>query len=169
MPTTLTADSYHKFPTEPHSGLVMAHFRFAHNPSSPTFHPATFGSDSDVAILCQIPEGAMISHIVARIGAKNDDGGELRFIITPACQSSTLTLAVLGSISISVLSSPLKFEPSAEFVPFRLSYSSANSHNMCALKAVFQNTTATASYCIEGAIYYQMNVDRRGGGTQGQP
>lgn len=169
MPTTLTAEAYHKSPAAPHTGLVAAHFRFAHNPSSPTFHPATFGSNSDVALLCQIPEGAMIFDFRARVGAKNDGGGEVRMIITPACQSATLTLAVLGSLSISVNATPLVFEPTAEFAPFRLSYSSVNSANTCALKMIFQNSTATASYCVEGAIMYQMSPDRRGGGSQGQP
>lgn len=166
---TLTADSYHKSPAQPHSGLVAQHFRFQHSPSSPTFHPATFGGQNEVILLLQVPEGAMIVDCVARVGPRNDTGGELRFFLTPACQSASRTLAVIGSLSISVLASPLKFTPSNGFAPFQVSYSSENSHNTVALKAVFVNATATASFSCEGVLIYQMNVDRRGGGTQGNP
>lgn len=169
MPTTLTAESYHKQPAQPPSGMIAQHFRFQHSPSSPTFHPATFGSQGDTVLLLRVPEGAMIIDCRARVGPKNDGSGELRMILTPASGSATRTLAVIGSLSISVLTSPCLFTPGLDFAPFQISYSAADSRNDIALKAIIMNSTATASLSIEGVLIYQMNVDRRGGGTQGTP
>lgn len=150
--TTYTASTAAAAPRSPHTGVQAAVFRF--NGGS-----TQIGSDGDVVVLCKVPNHATVFDIRARVGTKNDGGGDLRLYLTRAGQSETSTLASVGSLSISTLASPLQFSPANAFAPFRLTITDAFALQFAWLKCQFINSSATASFSIDGFITYAMNVD----------
>jgi hypothetical protein len=110
-------------------------------------------------VLCRVPNTATLFDVQARVNVRNDTGGELRIYLTRAGRSETTTLASIGSLSVSVLGSPLRFASANGFAPFRLSITDAEALQYAWLKCQFLNGTATASFSIDGYIFYAMNID----------
>lgn len=146
---TFTSSMWSEHPSEPHTGVCAAHFRYS---SGQTM----IGSHGDVVLLCKIPPTCLVLDVSARVAAR-PEAGELRVYITRAGGASvTTTLASVGSLSISVLGSPLRFNPDNGFGPFRLSFTASSGDAMYAgLKCQFLNSSATASFSIDGYLLYQ--------------
>lgn len=150
--TTFTASTATSSARAPHTGIQAKVFRFSGG-STPV------GSTGDVVVLSKVPNSATIFDVQARVNTRNDTGGELRVYLTRAGQSETVTLASIGSLSVSVLGSPLRFTSANGFAPFRLSITDAQALQYAWLKCQFLNGTATASFSIDGYIFYAMNID----------
>lgn len=116
------------------------------------------GSSGDVIVLSKIPNTATVFDVQARVNVRSE-AGELRVYLTRAGRSETVTLASVGSLSVSLLGSPLKFTSANGFAPFRLSITDAEALQFAWLKCQFLNSSATASFSIDGFIYYAMNID----------
>lgn len=149
--TTFTASTASSSARAPHTGIQAKVFRFSGG-STPV------GSPGDVVVLCKVPNTATIFDVQARVNVRNHDG-ELRVYLTRAGRSETVTLASIGSLSISIVGSPLRFTSSNGFAPFRLSITDAEALQYAWLKCQFLNSTATASFSIDGYIFYAMNID----------
>lgn len=153
MASTYTAATAVPQPRAPHTGLQAAVFRYS---SGQTM----IGTSSDVVVLCKIPNTATVLDMRARVVSRNDGGGELRMYLTHGkTASETTTLAVISSLSVSVTVGTLRMEPAAGFAPFRLSITDATSIQYAWLKIMWLNSTATASFSIDGYITYAMNID----------
>lgn len=150
--TTFTASTATSSARSPHTGIQAKVFRFSGG-STPV------GSTGDVIVLSKIPNAATVFDVQARVNTRNDSGGELRLYLTRAGRSETGTLAGVGSLSISTLASPLRFTSANGFAPFRLSITDAEALQFAWLKCQFLNGTATASFSIDGYIFYAMNID----------
>lgn len=150
--TTFTASTAHTSARSPHTGVQAAVFRFSGGST-------LVGSTGDVVVLCRVPNTATIFDLQARVNVRNDTGGELRMYLTRAGRSETSTLASVGSLSVSVLATPLRFTPANGFAPFRLSITDVEALQYAWLKCQFTNSTATASFSIDGFIFYAMNID----------
>lgn len=146
---TFTSSMWSEHPSEPHTGVCAAHFRFSSGQQ-------VIGSHGDVVLLCKLPSRSLVLDCSARVNAR-PEAGELRVYLTRAGGASvTTTLAGLGSLSISVLGSPLRFVVDNGFGPFRLSFTASSGDAMYAgLKCQFLNSSATASFSIDGYILYQ--------------
>lgn len=146
--TTFTAATWIDHPSEPHTGVIAAHFQFSGGDE-------LIGIDDDVILLCRLPSRALVLDVQARVNVRCDQG-ELRLFITRDGASSTATLASVGSLSVSVLGSPLRFASSNGFAPFRLSFTQSSGLGQFAgLKAKLLNSSATASFSIDGYVLYQ--------------
>ena len=150
--TTWTASTALASARAPHTGIQAKVFRFSGGNN-------LVGSNGDVVVLCKVPNSATVFDVQARVNTRNDDGGDLRVYLTRAGRSETVTLASIGSLSISVLASPLRFTSANGFAPFRLSITDAEALQYAWLKCQFINSTATASFSIDGYIFYAMNID----------
>lgn len=149
--TTFTASTATSSARAPHTGVQAKVFRFSGG-STPV------GSSGDVVVLCKVPNTATLFDVQARVNVRSE-AGELRIYLTRAGRSETVTLASVGSLSVSLLGSPLKFTSSNGFAPFRLSITDAEALQYAWLKCQFLNSTATASFSIDGYVFYAMNID----------
>lgn len=150
--TTFTASTALASARAPHTGIQAKVFRFSGGNN-------LVGSTGDVVVLCKVPNAATVFDVQARVNVRNDTGGELRIYLTRAGRSETTTLASIGSLSVSLLASPLKFTSANGFAPFRLSITDEQALQYAWLKCQFTGSTATASFSIDGFIFYAMNID----------
>lgn len=155
MASTYTAATAFNSPHAPHTGVQAQLFRYSSGSTQ-------IGTSSDVVILCKIPNDATLLDVRARVVARNDGGAELRVYLTHAePRSQTSTLAVLGSLSVSVTVGTLQFTPSPGFAPFRLSITDAYALQYAWLKIMWINAaSATASFSIDGYVMYAMNMEK---------